>query len=59
MEALAPKIPLPKQSIDLPGRPGGGVKDALEAAAKREELRVAMRKERRAAIKEANYLKSM
>lgn len=33
--------------------------DNLAAAEKREELRKAMRKERRAKIKESNYLKSM
>lgn len=59
IEALAPKIPLQQQSINLPGSPEGGVEDALAAAEKREELRKAMRKERKAKIKEANYLKSM
>ncbi len=32
---------------------------ALEAEKRREELREAMRRERRAKIKETNYLKSM
>ncbi|KAK2073523.1 hypothetical protein P8C59_007804 [Phyllachora maydis] len=59
LEALAPKIPLQHQSINLPGREDGGLDDALAAADKREELRKAMRKERRAKIKESNYLKSM
>lgn len=59
IEALAPKIPLQQQSINLPGSPEGGVEDAMLAVEKREELRKAMRKERRANIKEANYLKSM
>jgi large subunit ribosomal protein L54 len=59
IEALAPKIPLQQQSINLPGSVDGGVDDALVAAAKRDELRRAMRKERKAKIKEANYLKSM
>ncbi|KAF3762332.1 hypothetical protein M406DRAFT_323505 [Cryphonectria parasitica EP155] len=59
LEALAPKIPLQQQSINLPGSPDGGVEGALEAAGSREELRKAMRKERKAKIKEANYLKSM
>ncbi len=59
IEALAPKIPLQHQTINLPGSEGAGVEDALLAAEKREELRRAMRKDRRAKIKEANYLKSM
>ncbi|ROW11460.1 hypothetical protein VMCG_00945 [Cytospora schulzeri] len=59
LEALAPKIPLQQQSINLPGAEDGSVEDALMAADKREELRKAMRKERKAKIKEANYLKSM
>ncbi|ROV97311.1 hypothetical protein VSDG_04685 [Cytospora chrysosperma] len=59
LEALAPKIPLQQQSINLPGAETGNVQDALMAADKREELRKAMRKERKAKIKEANYLKSM
>lgn len=59
LEALAPKIPLQQQSINLPGKADGDVLDALVAVEKREELRKAMRKERKAKIKEANYLKSM
>ncbi|KAK3945351.1 mitochondrial ribosomal protein L37-domain-containing protein [Diplogelasinospora grovesii] len=59
LEALAPKIPLQKQSINLPGSEDGDVKDAIQAADKREELRRAMRKERKAKIKETNYLKTM
>jgi large subunit ribosomal protein L54 len=59
MEALAPKIPLEQQSVNLPGSQDGGVEEAILAAQKREELRVAMRKDRRAKIKESNYLKSM
>lgn len=59
LSALAPKIPLSQQSINLPAKEDGDVKDALEASAKREELRKAMRKERKAKIKETNYLKSM
>jgi large subunit ribosomal protein L54 len=43
----------------LPGDKDGSVLDNIAAAEKREELRKAMRKERRAAIKESNYLKSM
>ena len=59
MEALAPKIPLQQQSINLPGGEDGTVASNVHAADKREELRKAMRKERKAKIKEANYLKSM
>ncbi|KAG6016523.1 hypothetical protein E4U54_001147 [Claviceps lovelessii] len=59
LEALAPKIPIQHQSINLPGDEDGSVLDNLAAAAKREELKKAMRKERKAKIKEANYLKSM
>lgn len=54
-----PKIPIQKQSIDLPWNESGSVQGAFEAAEKREELRRAMRQERRAKIKETNYLKSM
>ncbi|KAK1600556.1 mitochondrial ribosomal protein L37-domain-containing protein [Colletotrichum navitas] len=59
IEALAPKVPLPQQSINLPGEKGGDVEHNLYAATKRDELRKAMRKERKAKIKESNYLKSM
>ncbi|KAL6800245.1 mitochondrial ribosomal protein L37 domain-containing protein [Trichoderma sp. SZMC 28012] len=59
LEALAPKVPLQQQSINLPGDKNGSVLDNIAAADKREELRKAMRKERRATIKESNYLKSM
>ncbi|KAK4181683.1 mitochondrial ribosomal protein L37-domain-containing protein [Triangularia setosa] len=59
LEALAPKIPLQKQTINLPGAETGELKDVVQAADKRQELRKAMRKERRANIKESNYLKTM
>ncbi|KAK0730447.1 mitochondrial ribosomal protein L37-domain-containing protein [Lasiosphaeris hirsuta] len=59
LEALAPKISLPRQSINLPDGGSGGLEDAVHAIEKREELRKAMRKERKAGIKEANYLKTM
>jgi large subunit ribosomal protein L54 len=59
IEALAPKIPLQQQSINLPGKQGGTVEESLFASGKREELRKAMRKERKSKIKESNYLKSM
>lgn len=59
IEALAPKIPLPHQSVNLPGNEDGTAEGAVAAAAAREELRRAMRRERKAGIKESNYLKSM
>ncbi|KAK3984121.1 mitochondrial ribosomal protein L37-domain-containing protein [Cladorrhinum sp. PSN332] len=59
LEALVPKIPLQKQSINLPAGASGKLEDALAAADSREDLRKAMRKERRQTIKESNYLKSM
>lgn len=58
-EALFPKIPIQKQSIDLPSNEKGTLEGGLEAVEKREELRKAMRSERRAVIKEGNYLKSV
>lgn len=54
-----PKVPLQKQSVNLPAAEGGSLEEALAAADTREELRRAMRKERRAKIKESNYLKAM
>ncbi|KAK3394371.1 mitochondrial ribosomal protein L37-domain-containing protein [Podospora didyma] len=64
LEALAPKVPLGKQSINLAGGSseeggGGGLKEAVFAAEKREELRKALRKDRKAKIKESNFLKTM
>jgi large subunit ribosomal protein L54 len=59
LDALAPKIPLQHQSINLPGHENATVAENFDAADKREELRKAMRKERKAKIKESNYLKSM
>lgn len=59
LEALQPKIPLQQQSINIQGKEDGNVADNIAAADKRQELRLAMRKERRAKIKESNYLKSM
>ncbi|PHH74776.1 hypothetical protein CDD80_2848 [Ophiocordyceps camponoti-rufipedis] len=53
------KIPLQHQSINLPGKEGGTVEENLLAAEKREELKVAMRKDRKAKIKESNYLRSL
>jgi len=48
------KVPLSKQSVDLPSTENEG-----QAREKREELTSAMRRERRAGIKEGNYLKGM
>ncbi|KAI1779452.1 mitochondrial ribosomal protein L37-domain-containing protein [Hypoxylon cercidicola] len=59
IEALAPKIPLQHQSINLPSNEEGTMEGALAAQQAREDLRRAMRKERKAKIKESNYLKSM
>ncbi|OTA69221.1 hypothetical protein K449DRAFT_384145 [Hypoxylon sp. EC38] len=59
LEALAPKIPLQQQSINLPSNEDGTPEGAVAAQQAREELRKAMRKERKAKIKESNYLKSM
>ncbi|KAI4860330.1 mitochondrial ribosomal protein L37-domain-containing protein [Hypoxylon rubiginosum] len=59
IEALAPKIPLQHQSINLPANEEGTTEGALAAQQARENLRSAMRKERKAKIKESNYLKSM
>lgn len=43
----------------MPGSTDGTVEDAVMSANKRDELRKAMRKTRKAKIKEDNYLKSM
>lgn len=59
LEALAPKVPLQEQSINLPGKEGGTTEENIAALRAREDLRKAMRKERKAKIKESNYLKSM
>ena len=59
LEALVAKVPLPEQSINLPDGGDGSVAGAVHAAEKREELRKALRKDRKAKIKEANYLKTM
>ncbi|KAK4132592.1 hypothetical protein BT67DRAFT_385049 [Trichocladium antarcticum] len=63
LEALVPKIPLQKQTVNLSAAAaeGGGddLGEAVRAVDQREELRKAMRKERRAKIKETNYLKTM
>jgi large subunit ribosomal protein L54 len=58
-DALIPKVPITQQSIDLPSNEQGTLDGAMEAADTREEIRKALRKQRRAAIKQNNYLKSM
>lgn len=50
--SLEVKVPFQQQSLDLP-------EAGPEALKQREKLRNAMRKERRAGIKENNYLKGM
>lgn len=59
LASLAPKIPITRQSVDLAANEEGSVQGALEAERVREELRGAMRRERRKGIKEANFLKGM
>jgi large subunit ribosomal protein L54 len=57
-EALAPKVPLYEQTIDLPAG-DGSLQGAIDAMNARDALTKAMRKERRSKIKEANFLKAM
>lgn len=52
-------MPLQQQSVNLPGEENASVADNINAAQARQELKRAMRIERKAKIKEANYLKSM
>ncbi|KAH9909311.1 mitochondrial ribosomal protein L37-domain-containing protein [Xylariomycetidae sp. FL2044] len=59
LEALAPKVPLQQQTINLPSNEEGTLAGAMAAVDAREALRRAARKERKAKIKESNYLKSM
>lgn len=59
LSALEPKIPLTRQTINLPANEDGTVQGAIAAHEKRTELRSALRRERKAKIKETNYLKSM
>nr|POF12859.1 54s ribosomal protein l37, mitochondrial [Quercus suber] len=56
--ALAPKIPIYEQSVDLPAG-DGGLQASLDAGVARRELTRAMRQKRKAAIKEDNFLRSM
>ncbi|KAI6716415.1 hypothetical protein PZA11_002948 [Diplocarpon coronariae] len=53
------QVPLTQQSIDLPSNDDSTLRGALHADSKRQELRGAMRRERRESIKESNYLKGM
>lgn len=57
-DLLVPKVPIYEQTIDLPAG-DGTVAGAVQAADARGELTKAMRNKRRAAIKEANFLKAM
>ena len=57
-EALAPKVPVYEQSVDLPGG-DGSVRGALRAGEAREDLTRKMREKRRGSIKEENFLKGM
>ena len=59
VDAFTPKVPITQQSIDLPSNEEGTVKGALGSVDAREEVRRAMRRERRKGIKQGNYLKSM
>jgi large subunit ribosomal protein L54 len=59
LEALQPKIPVQQQSINLPGEENGTLEQNMEAAQARDDLKRAMRIERKAKIKERNYLQSM
>lgn len=53
------QVPLTQQSIDLPSNENGNWVGASIAEEGRNELRAAMRVERRKGIKEKNYLKSV
>lgn len=58
-----PPVPVQEQSIDLPagevGEGGDAVKASIEAGAARTEITRALRRKRRADIKEANFLKGV
>jgi large subunit ribosomal protein L54 len=60
MEAVTAerRIPVHEQTIDLPSG-DGTLKGALAASQARNKLTKAMRENRRAKIKEANFLKAM
>ena len=59
-ESLAPKVPVYEQSVDLPGGDErGSVRGNVKADQARGELTSAMRNQRRARIKEDNFLRAM
>ena len=57
-DAMAPKVPLHEQTVDLPAG-DGTVEGAIDAAGARESLTKSLRRNRRSGIKEANFLKAM
>jgi len=59
VESLAPKIPLERQTVNLPDGKDGALEHVLEAEQKRLELKKAMRADRKRKIKENNFLRSM
>jgi large subunit ribosomal protein L54 len=59
LTALAPKIPLQHQTINLPDGGAGTLEEVRFAAAKRLEVKKAMRKERKDKNRESNFLKTM
>ncbi|KAF4552305.1 putative mitochondrial ribosomal protein L37 [Elsinoe fawcettii] len=63
-ELLAPPVPIEEQSVDLPagdsmGSSVAAVQMNVQATGARQEVTKALRKKRRAKIKEMNFLKSM
>ncbi|KAG8626398.1 hypothetical protein KVT40_005343 [Elsinoe batatas] len=63
-ESLAPPVPIEEQSVDLPVGDSLGTSEAavqlnIEATSARQDVTKALRKKRRAKIKEMNFLKSM
>lgn len=59
-ESLAPKVPLHEQTIDLPsGDKTSSFSGNLDASSARSQLTKSMRTQRRAKIKEANFLTSV
>jgi len=59
-EALGPKIPLHEQTIDLPsGDRNNSLGSNLDASSARNQLTKSLRTQRRAKIKEANFLTSV
>jgi large subunit ribosomal protein L54 len=58
-EIIEEKIPITKQTIDLPANETGTTEGALAAEKARLGLRRGLRRERRSGIKEANFLQGM